>query len=97
MSQAFKNSRLSGSGMIISKRSATGSRLDFMHIPPDLVDRMKVLRLCNNSVPIMQMFGISDNSWRQIRSGKPLRYSVAARLIERLQTSQHLVEDRNRA
>lgn len=67
-----------------------------MHIPPDIVDQMKVLRSCNSAVPIMQLFGISDNSWRQIRSGHPLRYSVAVRLMERLQISHHPVDDRNR-
>ncbi|WP_022683532.1 hypothetical protein [Sphingobium bisphenolivorans] len=41
-------------------------------------------RSCDNRHPLMQAFGISDNTWRKIREGKPIRASLAQRLIERM-------------
>lgn len=79
----------------VTKHTSNGHRMEFMHVPASIVEEMKSSRARNNKISIMELFGISDNSWRRIRCGSPLRYSVAMRLIERLRTQRHLALDRN--
>lgn len=51
--------------------------------PQATVEKMKIIRAADNSVPLMEQFGISYNSWRKLQSGEPLRVSLVNRLIER--------------
>jgi len=53
-------------------------------VPQHIIDMMRKIRSQNNRVPIMQQFGISDNSWRKLQAGQPLRQSVTERLIARV-------------
>lgn len=60
-----------------------GAALAMKHVPPEIVERICRIRQRDPSAPVMQQFGISDNSWRKLRRGEPLRRSVADRLIAR--------------
>ncbi len=52
-------------------------------VPPAVIARMQQLREASDGVPVMQQLGISDNTWRKVRAGEPLRRSVFLRLMER--------------
>src|SRR3546814_3513007 len=41
---------------------------------------------------VMNSFGISVNTWTKLRDGKPIRRSVAERLIGRLRSEEHTSE-----
>lgn len=60
------------------------ARQAFLQVPLEIVERMMRLRAANKSIPVMELFGISDNSWRKLRAGQPLRRSVVKRLVERI-------------
>lgn len=52
------------------------------------LDAMKRLRAGNRGVPVQDIFGISENSWKKICKGQPIRRSVVSRLLDRLNTMQ---------
>lgn len=58
------------------------------------VEMLVKRRSCDNRDPLMQTFGISANTWKKIREGKPIRASLAERLIERM-TSEGVSADAN--
>ncbi len=71
--------------MSMNKDSAANASTDVMSsTPKEIIEKMKKIRAENDRVSVMEQFGISDNSWRKLRRGQPLRKSVVSRLIERL-------------
>jgi hypothetical protein len=59
------------------------------YLPHDLVVRLEQRRASNKDMAIMANLGISDNTWRKIRTGLPIRASVANRLRMHLAPGQN--------
>ncbi|PJG46614.1 hypothetical protein CAF53_20960 [Sphingobium sp. LB126] len=55
-------------------------------IDKNLVDRMLLLQVGRTDEALNDRFGISYNSWRKIMEGRPVRPSLADRLIKRIQS-----------
>ncbi|OYW48142.1 MAG: hypothetical protein B7Y36_16335 [Novosphingobium sp. 28-62-57] len=54
------------------------------HLPTAIVDHMHRTRPALTDEALQDRFGISYNTWRRIVADKPLRRSVAQRLISRI-------------
>lgn len=67
-----------------AKSRAFAVRTVAMMIVPDrVVERMGEIRAKNPTASVMEQLGVSDNTWRKIRAGEPLRASVAMRILDR--------------
>lgn len=55
-------------------------------IDQDVVDRMLHLATGRTDEALNARFGISYNSWRKIIAGRPVRPSMAARLVRRVES-----------
>ncbi len=62
----------------------TPSRPKMARLAPSIVNRMEACVRTQKPDEVMARFGISTNSWVKIRSGEPVRESLATRLVERL-------------
>jgi hypothetical protein len=80
---------------MVSEEQASPS-VSIRCVDPQVVERMLTLLPGETSQALMNGFGISYNTWRKIRAGRPIRFSVAERLERRLdaglQESQVLSE-----
>ncbi len=65
-----------------ASRRRRPSRL--LHLPEEVVVRLEWRHRSNKGQPTMAKLGISDNTWRKIRAGMPIRASVVERLCTRL-------------
>ena len=54
------------------------------HILPAQVERMREMLSRRSDQGVMDVFGISANTWLKLRRGEPIRRSLAERLRERL-------------
>lgn len=59
-----------------------------MAVPPVIVERMRTALRAQTDECLQECFGISWNTWVKVRSGQPIRYSTAQRLIGRLEVSE---------
>lgn len=57
---------------------------NLMTVDPQLVARMAATIQCQKPEVIQDRFGIGVKTWVKIREGEAIRYSVGARLLERL-------------
>lgn len=57
-------------------------RTKFCVIAPVVVDRLHLM--VESQARIMGTCGISWNTWKKVRSGEPIRLSVALRLLSRV-------------
>ncbi|NML87996.1 MULTISPECIES: hypothetical protein [unclassified Sphingobium] len=55
-------------------------------IGKDVVDRMLHLETGRTDEALNARFGISYNSWRKVIAGRPVRSSMAARLMQRVES-----------
>ena len=65
------------------------------HLPTNIIDHMQRTRPALTDEALQDRFGISYNTWRRIMDQKPLRRSMAQRLISRLNTEIALPETHN--
>jgi hypothetical protein len=63
-----------------------------VRLPAEIVVRLEEKRAATKGETVMRSLGISDNSWRKIRSGAPIRASLAQRVWE---ASMALPDDRS--
>jgi hypothetical protein len=63
-----------------------GSRrsIAMVEIPADFVSKLEQFRASRRNRSVMLDLGISDNTWRKIRTGTPIKLTVAQRLLERV-------------
>jgi hypothetical protein len=54
-------------------------------IPQEIVALAERKLTSKRQDPMITIIGISDNTWRKVRAGEPIRKSLALRLIERMQ------------
>ncbi|BBD01506.1 hypothetical protein [Sphingobium sp. YG1] len=72
--------------LVDDRLAADGPRLTGLVLaPPTIVAMMERLRADASGISVMAQFGISDNSWRKLRLGKPVRASMIERLLQRLE------------
>ena len=57
---------------------------NLMTVDPQIVERMAATIACHKPEVIQDRFGIGVKTWVKIRQGQAIRYSVGARLLERL-------------
>ncbi|MFT3964836.1 MAG: hypothetical protein QM690_03000 [Sphingobium sp.] len=57
---------------------------NLMKVDPQIVERMAASIPCQKPEVIQDRFGIGVKTWVKIREGQAIRYSVGARLLERL-------------
>ncbi len=65
-----------------SGSAATGA--SFRIIPSEAVDQMKRLLPSQSKDSVMDVLGISSNTWLKVKKAEPIRASVAERLLSRL-------------
>ncbi|MET0364748.1 MAG: hypothetical protein ABW169_08840 [Sphingobium sp.] len=61
---------------------------NLMTVDPQLVAVMAATIPCQKPEVIQDRFGIGVKTWVKIREGEAIRYSVGARLLERLKRDQ---------
>lgn len=61
---------------------------NLMTVEPDLVAKMAATINCQKPEVIQDRFGIGVKTWQKIRQGQAIRYSVGARLLEKLKREQ---------
>jgi len=64
--------------------SRFGDRSGLSVVDPDLVTMLRQGLRAQTAECVMATFGVSIVTWSKIRDGKPIRTSVAQRLVERL-------------
>lgn len=57
-------------------------------IPGPLVDRMRAILPCQSKEVVMEVLGISSNTWTKVKRREPIRASIAERLIRRFEFIQ---------
>ena len=63
---------------------------NLMTVDAELVARMAATINCQKPEVIQDRFGIGVKTWVKIRQGQAIRYSVGARLLERLKRDQFI-------
>lgn len=61
---------------------------NLMTVDADLVEKMAATISCHKPEVIQDRFGIGVKTWVKIRQGQAIRYSVGARLLERLKRDE---------
>lgn len=74
-----------GVGPAMSGQSTRAAQARSMRtIPAWVVQKMRNSLSTENREEIMGAFGISKNTWLKIKTGEPIRASVASRLLDRV-------------
>lgn len=64
----------------------TNRNMDLVLIDPEMIVRLQNLADGRTDEALNARFGISYNTWRKLTAGRPVRASVASRLLARLST-----------
>jgi hypothetical protein len=65
-------------------KRADCDRQSLRAVNPRIVSKMHDQLVGQTDATLMGRFGISYNTWRKVRSGEPIRRSVAERLEQRM-------------
>ena len=52
-------------------------------VPADVIEKMMQLLPCQSKDVVMDVLGISSNTWLKVKKGQPIRSSIAERLAGR--------------
>lgn len=79
--------------MVTMLPAGTAGRNRMAVLDREMVVRMSASLPAQTEECVMRTFGISVNTWVKLRDGKPIRPSVALRLLDRLQRNWNEIDD----